>query len=73
MSYQYNRQHIWLPQPTPRLAIEHPTSSSNQVAMCDFHLRIDHDGVSFPEMARFMKMQLLKEKIEEYVALEDAI
>ena len=54
MSDQQNRQPIWLPYPTPRLVIEHPTSSSNQVVMCDFHLKIDHDGISFPEMTRFM-------------------
>ena len=39
--------------------------------MCDFYLTIDHDGASYPEIARFMQMHLTTEKIEEYVAPED--
>ena len=41
--------------------------------MYDFHLTTNHDGANYPEMARFMQMHLIVEKIEEYVALEDAI
>ena len=71
MSYQKNRQTKWLPQPTPRLAIEHPASSGKQTTMSDFHLTTDHDGANYPEMARFMQMHLTAEKIEEYVAPKD--
>ena len=39
--------------------------------MCDFHLTIDHDGTNCPEMARFMQMHLMMEKIEENVAPKD--
>lgn len=65
--YQQNRQPK-LPAPTPRLAIEHPSTSNRQTAaMCDFHLTTDHDGASCPEMTRFMQMNQTSEKIEEYV------
>ena len=39
--------------------------------MCDFHLKIDHDGANCPKMVRFMQMHLMVEKIEEYVAPKD--
>lgn len=65
--YQQNRQPK-LPTPTPRLAIEHPSTSNHQTAaMCDFHLTTDHDGASCPKMTRFMQMNQTSEKIEEYV------
>lgn len=71
MPYQQNRQTKCLPQSTPRLAIEYPSSSNKQTTMCDFHLTTDHDGASCPEMARVMQMHLMAEKIEEYVAPKD--
>lgn len=70
LPYQQNRQPKF-PAPTPGLAIEHPSTSNRQTTvMCDFHLTIDHDGISCPKMTRFMQMNLTSQKIEEYIQNE---